>query len=50
MNLKLRVVNEGYGKIMEERKVNFGWERCRVYDGISTMYEMQRIQTYGQRM
>lgn len=32
-NVKLRVDNEAYGKIMEERKVNVGWERCRVYDG-----------------
>ena len=32
-NVKLRVDIEAYGKIMEERKINVGWERCRVYDG-----------------
>ena len=37
-----------YGKIMEEIKLNVGWERCRVYDG--SMYERQRIQSYNQRM
>ena len=32
-NVKLRVDIEVYGKIMEERKVDVGWEKCRVYDG-----------------
>lgn len=32
-NVKLAVDNETYTKMMEARKVNIGWERCRVFDG-----------------
>lgn len=32
-NVKLKIDSESYTKIMEEGRVNIGWERCRVYDG-----------------
>lgn len=32
-NVKMAVDNETYTKMMEARKVNIGWERCRVFDG-----------------
>lgn len=29
----MAVDNESYAKMVEMRKVNIGWERCRVFDG-----------------
>ena len=31
-NVKLKMHSEAYGKIMEDGKLNIGYERCRVYD------------------
>ena len=40
-NVKLRVDNKAYEKIMEERNVNVGWEINRVYDKTELVQNMK---------
>lgn len=32
-NAKLKIDSESYHKLMDERKINIGWEKCRIFDG-----------------
>lgn len=37
-NVKLKIDAESFIKVLTARKINIGWERCKVFDGVEIMY------------